>query len=108
VVARATWTATELLSFSFYGCRFIPEIGVDLGDDNLRGGAVKMAVVLGHAHRAVAGECSRSSVLVGPKAPASHNDPSGEGMTLNVPGVVNFNHVEQGETIFIRIGWRPI
>src|SRR5437867_3514880 len=41
-----TWTATELLSFNFYGCRFIPALGVDLGDDDLCGGAVKMAVVL--------------------------------------------------------------
>jgi len=30
-----TWTATELLSFDFYGCRFIPTLDVDLGDDNL-------------------------------------------------------------------------
>jgi hypothetical protein len=37
VRGAGTWTATSLLSFSFYGCRFIPALDVDLGDDNLCG-----------------------------------------------------------------------
>lgn len=101
VVAAGTWTATELLSFNFYGCRFIPELGVDLGDDNLCGGAVKMAVVLDTPSGELPGILT-VFCIVGPNAPASHNDPSGEGVTLNVPGVINFNHVEHGENIYIR------
>jgi hypothetical protein len=48
----ATWLGaasgppTELLSFNFYGCRFIPALGVDLGDDDLYGGEGKLRVVL--------------------------------------------------------------
>ena len=97
-----TWTATELLSFNFYGCRFIPAEGVDLGDDNLCGGAVKMRVVLdtptGQANGVMTVFC-----IVGPKAPTSHNDPSEEGVALNVPGVINFNHSDGGENIWVRV-----
>jgi hypothetical protein len=102
VRGAGSWTATALLSFNFYGCRFIPALGVDLGDDNLCGGAVKMAVVLdtpAGQHQGV----MTVFCIVGPKAPTSHNDPSEEGVTLNVPGVINFNHSDTGENIWVRV-----
>jgi hypothetical protein len=96
-----TWTATQLLSLNFYGCRYIPALGVDLGDDNLCGGALKMAVVLdtpiGEFPAILTIFC-----IVGPKAPASHSTEEGEGVTLNVPGVVNFSHTAEGNNIYIR------
>jgi hypothetical protein len=96
-----TWTATELLSFDFYGCRFIPALGVDLGDDNLCGGAVKMRVVLdtpsGQHQGILTVFC-----IVGPNAPTSHNDPSEEGVTLDIPGIINFNHADTGDNIWVR------
>jgi len=102
VLGGGTWTATELLSFNFYGCRFIPAVGVDLGDDDLCGGAVKMRVVLdtptGQANGIMTVFC-----IVGPKAPTSHNDPSEEGVALNIPGVINFNHSDGGENIWVRV-----
>lgn len=101
VVGGGTWTATELLSFNFYGCRFIPELDVDLGDDNLCGGAVKMRVVLDTPAGQFPGILT-VFCIVGPKAPTSHNDPSEEGVTLNIPGVINFNHAAGGENIYIR------
>jgi hypothetical protein len=98
-----TWTATELLSFNFYGCRFIPALSVDLGDDNLCGGAVKLRVVLdtplGQHPGILTVFC-----IVGPNAPTSHNDPSEEGVTLDVPGVINFNHADAGDNIWVRTG----
>ncbi len=98
-----TWTATELLSFNFYGCRFIPALGVDLGDDNLCGGAVKLRVVLdtplGQHPGILTVFC-----IVGPNAPTSHNDPSEEGVTLDVPGVINFNHADTGDNIWVQTG----
>lgn len=42
--------------------------------------------------------------IVGPKAPSSHNTPPGEGVTLDIPGVINFNHTVQGANIYIRTG----
>jgi hypothetical protein len=103
VVAEGTWTATELLSLNFYGCRFIPALGVDLGDDNLCGGALKMRVVLdtptGQLPAILTIFC-----IVGPKAPASHNTPPGEGVTLNIPGIINFNHTAHGNNIYVRAG----
>jgi hypothetical protein len=102
VLGGGTWTATELLSFNFYGCRFIPAEGVDLGDDNLCGGAVKMRVVLdtptGQANGIMTVFC-----IVGPKAPTSHNDPSEEGVALNIVGGINFNHSDGGENIWVRV-----
>jgi hypothetical protein len=97
-----TWTATELLSFNFYGCRFIPALGVDLGDDNLCGGAVKLRVVLDTPIGQFPGVMT-VFCIVGPNAPTSHNDPSEEGVTLSVPGVVNFNHSDGGENIWVRV-----
>jgi len=101
VVGAGTWTATELLSFHFYGCRFIPAVDVDLGDDNLCGGAVKMRVTL---HTPVGDLPGILTVfcIVGEQAPASHDTPEGEGVTLNVPGLINFTHTGGGENIYIR------
>src|SRR5262245_49430585 len=45
MLATGTWTATSLISYDFYGCRYIPALGVDTGNDDFCGGAVKMAVV---------------------------------------------------------------
>jgi hypothetical protein len=101
VIAAGTWTATELISFHFYGCRFIPALGVDLGDDDLCGGAVKMRVLLNTSAGTLPGTLTVFCV-VGPRAPASHNTPAGEGVTLNVPGVINFNHAGGGENIYVR------
>jgi hypothetical protein len=100
-LVSGTWTATGLISFDFYGCRFIPALGVDLGDDNLCGGALKMRVLLdtpfGQVPAIMTVFC-----IIGPQAPSSHNEPDGEGVTLNVPGVINFNHTVHGENVYIR------
>jgi hypothetical protein len=100
-VGGGTWTATQLISFDFYGCRFIPAIGADLGSDDLCGGALKMAALLdtpiGQFPAILTVFC-----IIGTLAPASHNEPSGEGVTLNVPSVINFNHTVGGENVYIR------
>jgi hypothetical protein len=101
VRGAGTWTATSLISSSFYGCRYIPALDVDLGDDNLCGGAVKMAVVLDTPIGRFPGMLT-VFCIVGPKAPSSHNTPSGEGVTLNAPGIVNFSHTGGGDNIYIR------
>lgn len=102
VLGAGSWTADELLSFNFYGCRFIPALDVDLGDDNLCGGALKMAVTLdtpiGQFPAILTIFC-----IIGPGAPASHNTPEGEGVTLNIPGVINFNHTVHGDNVYIRV-----
>jgi len=98
-----TWTATALLSYSFYGCRYIPALGVDTGNDDFCGGAVKMAVMLHTPIGAFPGVLT-VFCIVGPQAPASHNGSmGGEGVTLNVPGIVNFSHTGGGDNIYIRI-----
>jgi hypothetical protein len=103
VLGAGTWTATQLISFDFYGCRFVPALGLDLGDDSLCGGALKLRVVLdtplGEFPAILTIFC-----VIGLKAPASHNviDPE-EGVTLNVPGVINFNHTAGGDNVFIRL-----
>jgi len=102
VHGAGTWTATSLISFDFYGCRFIPSLDVDLGDDNLCGGAVKMAVTLDTPIGQFPGMLT-VFCIVGPQAPASHRPPGREGVTLNVPGIVNFNHTARGDNIYIRV-----
>jgi hypothetical protein len=96
-----TWTATGLISFDFYGCRFIPALGVDLGDDNLCGGALKMSVMLDTPLGQVPGIMT-VFCIIGTQAPSSHNEPEGEGVTLDVPGIINFNHTAHGMNVFVR------
>ena len=102
VLGAGTWTADALLSFNFYGCRFIPALGIDLEDDTLCGGALKMAVTLdtpiGEFPAILTIFC-----IIGPHAPSSHNTDEGEGVTLNVPGVINFNHTVHGDNVYIRV-----
>jgi len=102
VRGAGTWTATKMLSINFYGCRYIPAFGVDLGDDNLCGGALKLAVVLDTPLGQFPGILT-IFCIVGPNAPTSHSMEEGEGVTLDVPGVVNFNHSAEGDNIFIRL-----
>jgi hypothetical protein len=102
VFVAGTWTATQLISLDFYGCRFIPAEGVDLGDDSLCGGALKMMVVL----NTPLGEVPAIMTIfciIGLQAPASHDTLEGEGVTLNVPGVINFNHTVHGDNVFVRV-----
>jgi hypothetical protein len=103
-VAAGTWSATQLLSFEFYGCRFIPAIGVDLGNDNLCGGALKLAVNLTPTGTSL----QLKGVLtifciIGPQSPPTHDDPTGEGIHLVVPGHANFNQIVSGMNVYIRM-----
>ena len=42
--------------------------------------------------------------IVGTQAPSSHNgSKGGEGVTLSVPGIINFNHTGGGDNIYIRV-----
>ncbi len=103
VLASGTWTATDLLSFEFYGCRFIPALGVDLGDDNLCGGALKLSVVLTPSGTSLAIPGTLTIFcIIGPQAPPPHNNPTGEGINLVVKDVINFNQIVSGMNVYIK------
>jgi hypothetical protein len=100
VLAMGTWTATKLLTYQSYGC------GVVLGNEippNLCGGKLKMRVTLTPEGTELAIP-ARLTVfcIIGPNPPASHDDPSGEGITLVVPGIVNFNKIVSGMNVYIQ------
>jgi hypothetical protein len=102
VLGTGTWTATDLLSFQLYGCGVVhlPSGDVPL-PDNACGGALMLRVLL------TAGSMQREGILsvfciVGPNPPNSHDDPTGEGIHLDVPGVINFNKIVAGMNIYIR------
>jgi hypothetical protein len=96
--ASGTWTATELISIHAYGCGEV--LGQTIPPD-LCGGAVKFRATfstpIGELQGTITVFC-----IVGPKAPSSHNEPSGEGVTVVVPGIVNFNHTGGGDNIFVQ------
>jgi hypothetical protein len=100
VIAAGTWTATELLAYQSYGC------GAVLGDPiapELCGGKLKMAVVLTPAGTSLQIPAILTVFcIIGPNPPNSHDDPSGEGVTLVVPGIINFNHLLSGENVYIQ------
>jgi hypothetical protein len=100
VLAAGTWTATKLLAYQSYGC------GVVLGDPippNFCGGKVKMAVVLTPDNTTLQIPAILTVFcIIGPNPPNSHDDPSGEGITLVVPGIINFNKIVSGDNVYIQ------
>ena len=96
--ASGTWTATRLISFHAYGC------GVVFGDPippDLCGGAVKFAATFDTPLGALPGIVTVFCV-VGDKVPASIGGPFNEGVTVDVPGIINFNHPVHGDNIYIQ------
>jgi hypothetical protein len=109
VVASGTWAATELLEFQSYGCGVLtaPDPDVTL-PPNFCGGVVRMRVLLTvTAPASIAGFQAEGILtvfcIVGPNPPNSHDDPSGEGITLVVPGIANFNKIVSGMNIYVRM-----
>jgi len=100
VLFTGTWTATQLIAFQSYGC------GVVEGEEippNFCGGKLKMRVLLTPDGT----DLEIPAILtvfciIGPNPPNSHDDLSGEGVTLVVPGVINFNKVVSGENVYIQ------
>jgi hypothetical protein len=96
-----TWTATDLLSFEFYGCGVVPSIGLTL-PPNFCGGALKMHVVF-----MPAGTTGIITVfcVIGPQAPPTHDNPTEpgeEGVTVVMPGVANFNKIVSGMNRYVQ------
>ena len=96
--AAGTWTATELISFQSYGCGEV--LGTPIPAE-LCGGAVRFAATfstpIGELDGIMTVWC-----IVGPKAPASHDEPPGEGVTVVVPGIINLNHTGGGENVYVQ------
>ncbi len=100
-----TWTATDLLSFEFYGCGAVPSIGVTL-PPFLCGGALKMRVLFMPEGTTLAlPGIITVFCVVGPQAPPPHDNPTQpgeEGMTAVIPGVANFNKIVSGMNIYVQ------
>ena len=100
VLATGTWTATGLLNYQSYGCGEV--FGTPIPPD-LCGGVVKMNVRLtpDGTSLSVPGVLSVFCVI-GPNPPNSILGPLGEGVTLDVPGIQNFNHSAGGDNVYIQ------
>lgn len=99
-----TWTATELLAFHSYGCGVLTFTDPDTTiPANFCGGILKLRVELVTPDGTFDGILT-VFCIIGAHAPASHTFPDpGEGVTLNVPGVINFSHTDFGSNRFERI-----
>jgi hypothetical protein len=101
VLATGTWTATGLINYQSYGCGEV--FGTPIPPD-LCGGAVKMSVTLTptgtslHLPGTMTVFC-----VIGTHAPQSILGPLSEGVTLNVPGIQNFNHSNGGDNDYMQI-----
>ena len=99
-VIAGTWTATELLEYQSYGC------GVVLGNPIAPaacGGALKMRIVGTPNGTNLQIEAILTIFcIIGPNPPNSHDDPSGEGITLVVPGIANFNKIVEGMNLYVQ------
>jgi hypothetical protein len=98
VIGAGTWVSTQLISYESYGCGVVdfdgpggaPPVTIP---PFICGGALKVGVVL------TAGTQQAEGILtifciVGENPPDSHDELSEEGVTLNVPGLINFNEVD--------------
>lgn len=94
VLASGTWTATELLDYQSYGCGVV--FGTPL-PPFLCGGKLKMRVTLAPEGTSLTFDGILTVFcLIGPNPPNSAE----EGITLVVPGVLNFNKVVTGENFY--------
>ncbi len=70
---------------------------------NFCGGAVKVRVVATPNGTALESDAILTIFcIIGPNPPDSHDDLSGEGIHLVVPGVINFNKIVHGMNVFIQ------
>ena len=99
LLATGTWTATQLISYHSYGCGEV--FGTPIPPD-LCGGAVKFMATF---HTPIGDLSGTITVfcVVGPNAPASIEHAFDEGVTVDVPGIVNFNHPGGGDNIYVQL-----
>lgn len=98
VVASGTWVATQLISYEAYGCGVVdfdgpggtPPVNIP---PFICGGALKLSVLLMAGGQQFEGLLT-IFCIVGDNPPNSHDELSEEGVTLNVPGIINFNEVD--------------
>ena len=104
VLATGTWEPTQLLDYQSYGCGIVhfPEGDVIL-PPNFCGGKVKLGVMLTTPLGELPGTLTIICVI-GPNPPNSIDAGRGEGATLSVPGVINFNHSAGGDNFIIQTG----
>jgi hypothetical protein len=101
VLATGTWRATGLINYQSYGCGEV--FGTPIPPD-LCGGAVKMTVTLTPTGTSL----QLPGILtvfcvIGTHVPHSVFGPLTEGVTLNVPGIQNFNHSTGGDNDYMQI-----
>jgi hypothetical protein len=96
--AWGTWTATELISYHSYGCDVV--FGNPIPPD-LCGRAVKFRATFSTPIIVLTGTITVFCV-VGPNAPASIEHAFDEGVTVLVPGIVNFNHPGGGGNVYVQ------
>jgi hypothetical protein len=97
---HGTWTATGLITYQSYGCG---EVFGDPIPSNLCGGALKMSVTLTPDGTSLQLPGTMTVFcVIGTHAPQSILGPLTEGVTLNVPGIVNFNHSAGGDNEYVQ------
>jgi hypothetical protein len=112
VVGEGTWVATQLISYESYGCGVVdfdgpggaPPVTIP---PFICGGALKLRVLLTAGTQQFEGILT-IFCIVGDNPPNSHDELAEEGVTLNVPGVVNFNKVDfVGTNNFVQLTPAP-
>jgi hypothetical protein len=105
IVGSGTWTATDLLDYQSYGCGIVhlpPEAGGDmLLPPNFCGGKVKVRVTLATPIGTVPAIMT-VICIIGPNPPNAAFSTHSEGVQLDVPGVINFNHSAGGDNVIIQ------
>jgi hypothetical protein len=112
VIGAGTWVATELISYESYGCGVVdfdgpggsPPVTIP---PFICGGALKTSVLLTAGSQQFEGILT-IFCIVGENPPNSHDELSEEGVTLNIPGVINFNQVDfEGTNNFVQLTPSP-
>jgi hypothetical protein len=108
VVGAGAWRATELLEYQSYGCGVVhnfPTPGATTPlPPNFCGGVIKMRIVATPSGTSLNIDAILTIFcIIGPNPPNSHDNPTGEGITLVVPGFVNFNKIVFGMNHYVQL-----
>jgi len=108
LMASGTWIATDLIEFQPYGCGVLVYTDPDTTlPPNFCGGALKLRVHLTATAPASIAGLQADGILtifciIGPNPPNNHDDPTGEGISLVVQGIINFNKIVSGMNVYIK------
>jgi hypothetical protein len=104
VMGQGTWTATNLLTYQPYGCGVLAftDPPTPLPPDWCGGRVFMRVLFTPEGTNLELPGTIEVFCIIGPNPPNNHDDPTGEGVLVNVPGIIHFNRIVFGDNLYIQ------